>query len=68
MNLASINPAAIWEKIQALWNGAVASGEAYLEGLLNFDITPEFLLLTDLCLVFVIFFVWLIVVTWKKFF
>ena len=35
MNLASINPAAIWEKIQALWNSAVASGEAYLEGLLK---------------------------------
>ena len=68
MNLASINPAAIWEKIQALWNGAVSSGEADLEGLLKFAMTPEFLLLTDLGLVFVIFFVWLVVVTWRKFF
>lgn len=64
----TINFADIWGKIVAFWTESVGAAETYLEGILKFDITPEFLLLTDVCLVVLIGFIILCVTTWRKFF
>ena len=60
--------AGIWAKIVTFWSGSIGNLEAYLEGLLHIEITNQFWILTDVCLVFLVFFIWLLSLAIKKLF
>ena len=59
---------AVWEDIPDFENPIIAEVESYLEEVLGIDITKELLLLVAIGLVFAIGFVWLCVITYRKFF